>query len=292
MDNFIIYMVAACVALSIVLIFWLMQRLVNVVPEQDRTWNDTPPLGFRIVWWPIEWLAYYVTPFLSQKRRDKRMLQLRQAGLDYTFNPSQFLSARIVWGLIFAAFIYWIASSFGLYSFTFLYVGFLLGFYYPAIWLSDLVKLRRRQMFKTLPFYLDIITLCVESGLNINGALQQAVAKGPKGVLQEEFQRILRDIRAGTSRSDALRSMAQRLNHPAIFSFTNAFIQSEATGMSLGPILRAQSEQRRNERFTQAEKIAMEAPVKMLLPLIGFIFPCVFLILLFPIIMKIMASGF
>lgn len=292
MENFIVFLIAACVALVVLLVFWLMTRLVNVVPEQDRTWNDAPPFGFRVVWWPIQWLSYYVTPLLSQKRRDKRMGQLRQAGLDYTFNPSQFLSARIIWGLIFGGFIYWLASNFQLYSLTFFYVGFVIGFYYLAIWLSDLVKLRRQQMFKTLPFYLDIITLCVESGLNINGAMHQAVAKGPKGVLQEEFQRILRDIRAGTNRSDALRNMARRLNHPAIFSFTSAFIQAEATGMSLGPILRAQSEQRRNERFTLAEKIAMEAPVKLLLPLIGFILPCVFLILLFPIIMKIMASGF
>lgn len=292
MENFTIFLIAACAALFVILAFWLITRLVSVVPEQDRTWNDTPPLGFRLVWWPTQWLSYYVTPLLSQKRRDKRMLQLRQAGLDYTFNPSQFLSARIVWGMIFAGFIYWLASNFNLYSLTFIYIGFIIGFYYPAIWLSDTVKIRRKQMFKTLPFYLDIITLCVESGLNTNGALQQAVAKGPKGVLQEEFQRILRDIRAGTNRSDALKSMAQRLNHPAIFSFTSAFIQAETTGMSLGPILRAQSEQRRNERFTLAEKIAMEAPVKLLLPLIGFIFPCVFLILLFPIVMKIMASGF
>ena len=110
--------------------------------------------------------------------------------------------------------------------------------------------------------------------------------------MQAEFQRVLRDIRAGSNRSDALRSMAQRLNHAAVSSFTSTLIQAEATGMSLGPVLRAQSEQRRNERFTHAEKIAMEAPVKLLFPLIVFIFPCVFIILLFPIAMKIMAQGF
>jgi len=118
------------------------------------------------------------------------------------------------------------------------------------------------------------------------------VAKGPKGVLHQEFQRILRDIRAGTSRSEALRNMAKRLNHASIFSFTSSLIQAEATGMSLGPILRAQADQRRNERFTLAEKIAMEAPVKMLFPLIAFIFPCVFLILLFPVAMRIISQGF
>jgi len=289
MENFIIYSIAIAVSLSVFLIFWLSTRLVSVVPEQDRTWNDTPPLGFKIVWWPIQWFAFYVTPLLTQKSREKRMSQLRQAGLDYTFNPSQFLSARIVWGVIFALFIYWLASTVEFSHLGILPAGFVLGFFYPVIWLNDLVKLRRRQVLKALPFYLDIITLCVESGLNINGAIQQAVAKGPKGVLNEEFQRVLRDIRAGTNRSEALRTMAKRLNQTSVFSFTSSLIQAEATGMSLGPILRAQADQRRNERFMSAEKLAMEAPVKMLLPLIGFIFPCVFFIIFFPVGMKVMA---
>jgi tight adherence protein C len=79
---------------------------------------------------------------------------------------------------------------------------------------------------------------------------------------------------------------------PAVSSFVATLIQAEATGMSLGPILRAQADQRRIERFARAEKLAMEAPVKMLFPLIAFIFPCVFAILLFPIVMKLMVAGF
>ena len=220
------------------------------------------------------------------------MLQLRQSGHDYAINPAQFQSGRVVWGFLFTVIVYWIASSFNFFSLILILTSFILGFFYPLIWLSDVIKLRRKQMLKALPFYLDIITLCVESGLNINGALQQAVTKGPKGVLQSEFQRVLRDVRAGSSRSDALRGMSSRINHPAISSFASTLIQAEITGMSLGPILRAQSEQRRNERFTYAEKIAMEAPVKLLFPLIVFIFPCVFIVLLFPIVMKIMAQGF
>lgn len=285
-------MIATATASAVLLIFWLFSRLVNAVPEQDRTWNDPPPLGFRIIWWPIEWISYYVGPLISSKSQVARLTALRQAGLDYTMNPAQFLSGRIVWGLLAAMLAYWLADSFQIFSITLLSFAFAIGFYFPAIWLSDLIQIRHKQMIKTLPFFLDIITLCVESGLNINSALQQAVVKGPKGVLQSEFQRVLRDIRAGSNRSDALRNMGQRLNHSAVTNFTSTLIQAEASGMSLGPILRAQSEQRRNERFTQAEKVAMEAPVKLLFPLVVFIFPCVFIILLFPIVMKIIAQGF
>ena len=291
-EHLIILTIATATASAVLLIFWLFTRLVNAVPEQDRTWNDPPPLGFRIIWWPIEWLSFYVNPLMSSKSQTARLTELKQAGLDYTLNPAQFLGCRILWGILIACFANWVASSFELFSLSLLSIAFALGFYFPAIWLRDLIQLRRKQMIKTLPFFLDIITLCVESGLNINSAMQQAVAKGPKGVLQAEFQRVLRDTRAGSNRSDALRNMAQRLNHTAITNFTSTLIQAEVSGMSLGPILRAQSEQRRNERFTHAEKVAMEAPVKLLFPLIVFIFPCVFIILLFPIVMKIIAQGF
>jgi tight adherence protein C len=88
-----------------------------------------------------------------------------------------------------------------------------------------------------------------------------------------------------------LRHMAERLNEPCATNFTTAVIQAEAMGMNLGPILRAQADQRRMERFLRAEKLAMEAPVKMLFPLIAFIFPCTFIVLFFPIVMQFMQTG-
>ena len=101
----------------------------------------------------------------------------------------------------------------------------------------------------------------------------------------------VRDVRAGRSRTDALRTLADRMDEAVISSFVAAVIQAEQTGMALGPILRAQAEQRRNERFSRAEKLAMEAPVKLLFPLIAFIFPCTFLVLGFPIAMKFLHMG-
>jgi len=185
----------------------------------------------------------------------------------------------------------WIAGSSQLSATGPALAGFLLGFAYPAIWLRDRVELRRRQTLKTLPFMLDIITLCVEGGLNLNSAIQQAVDKGPVGALRDEFKRMLRDVRAGKPRTEALRELGHRMDMPAVSNFVATLIQAEATGMSLGPILRAQAEQRRTERFARAEKLAMEAPVKMLFPLLAFIFPCVFVILLFPIVVKFLAAG-
>jgi tight adherence protein C len=125
----------------------------------------------------------------------------------------------------------------------------------------------------------------------MQGAMTQAVSKGPKGVVRDEFQRVLRDIRAGKSRAESLRAMADRVSEAAVTNFSTAVIQAESMGMNLGPVLRAQADQRRAERFLRAEKLAMEAPVKMLFPLIAFIFPCTFIVLFFPIVMKFMNSG-
>jgi tight adherence protein C len=146
-------------------------------------------------------------------------------------------------------------------------------------------------VLRELPFYLDVITLAVESGLNLGSALAQAVDKGPRGPLRIELGRVLRDLRAGRSRQEALRAMAERLAIPAIGSLVAALLVAEKQGVSLGPVLRAQAEQRRAERFLRAEKLAMEAPVKMLPPLLVFVFPCTFVMLLFPVASRLLQEG-
>ncbi|MGZ9059764.1 MAG: type II secretion system F family protein, partial [Burkholderiaceae bacterium] len=228
---------------------------------------------------------------LPPRYRQAVMIKLRKAGLDYTMSPEQYLAGRVVAALIAGALAAWLADSFLQPPRWYATSAAAFAYLYPAIWLKDRIDARKRLLLKQLPFYLDIITLCVEAGLNLSGAFEQAMRRGPAGPLREEIARILRDVRAGKSRTDALRTFAERMNEPAVGSLVSALIQAESMGMNLGPILRAQAEQRRTERFTRAEKLAMEAPVKMLFPLIAFIFPCTFVVIAFPIVMKFMASG-
>lgn len=290
-EQIIIVGVGLAAGLSLALVAWLVSRLAADVPEQDRTWLDAPPWGFRILWWPTQWLAFYLESWFPTAWLEKQDSKLRVGGLDFSLSANQFIASRLLWGVLIALLGVWIAGSFQISATLPALAGFLLGYAYPAIWLRDRVELRRRQTLKTLPFMLDIITLCVEGGLNLNNALQQAVDKGPAGALRDEFKRLLRDVRAGKPRAEALREMGKRVDMPAVSNFVSTLIQAEASGMSLGPILRAQAEQRRIERFARAEKLAMEAPVKMLFPLLAFIFPCVFVILLFPIVVKFLAAG-
>ncbi len=296
------YLIAAAIGLSVALVAWLLSRSVTEVPQEDRAYKDAPPLGLRLFWWPLQWISHYLGPLIGQRSRAKLLVKLRKAGLDYAITPVQFVASRILAATGMAALSWWLLGSFdpaaqddvGFSGSTYVQViafGFLAGWMYPAIWLRDRLAVRRRELLKTLPFFLDIITLCVEAGLNMQGAISQAVAKGPAGVLRDELQRVMRDIRSGKARATALRDMAERLNEPSITNFTTAVIQAESMGMNLGPVLRAQADQRRSERFLRAEKLAMEAPVKMLFPLIAFIFPCTFLVLFFPIVMKFIHSG-
>jgi len=289
--------IAIAAGLAVALVAWLVSRALADVPPEDRAFKDPPPLGFRLAWLPIHWISFFISPFLGDKRQASLHARLRQAGLDYTVNPAQFVAARLLCAAVAGALCCWGLSVFdhgGISGSLYLELGgggAFLGFYYPAIWLADVMKARRSELLKTFPFYLDIITLCVEAGLNMQGAMSQAVSKGPAGVLRDEFQRVLRDIRAGKARAESLRGMSERLNEPNITTFTGTVIQAEAMGMNLGPLLRAQADQRRTERFLRAEKLAMEAPVKMLFPLIAFIFPCTFIVLFFPIVMKFMHPG-
>lgn len=297
--------IAIAVGLSVALVAWLVSRALAEVPREDREFKDAPPIGFRLAWWPVQWIGHYVEPLMTGRTRDALQTRLRQTGLDYSLTPAQFQASRVLCGAVMAMAAYWLIASFdtarsgprpgpglsaGLYLQAMVF-GAVFGWAYPAIWLKDRYNARRRELLKALPFFLDIITLCVEAGLNLQGAMNQAVLKGPAGALRDEFRRVQRDIRAGKPRASALRDMAERLKEPAVLSFASAVIQAERMGMNLGPVLRAQADQRRTERFLRAEKLAMEAPVKMLFPLIAFIFPCTFIVLFFPIVMKFMHSG-
>lgn len=297
----VVAMIPVFAGVSVALMAMLLGKAVAAIPAQDRRYMDTPPLGFKLIWWPIQWCSHVLRPLLSAAASASLTIRLRKAGLAYAIAPAQFLAARLLCAAAVAAGACWLLGSFappgtgagfkaGSYSEAAL-VGALCGWAYPAIWLKDRTAARKRMLQKTLPFYLDLITLCVEAGLNLQGALNQAVDKGPKGILQQELQRVLRDIRNGKARADALRAMSDSVQEASVTNFVTAMIQAERLGMNLGPVLRAQADQRRSERFLRAEKLAIEAPVKLLFPLIAFIFPCTFIVLFFPIVIQFMQSG-
>ena len=271
---------------------YALWHIFSDAKEKNSTeYRDRPPRFFQLLW-PLILIASDALGWaLSEERSNSIDKKLKQAGLDYALMPLQFFGAQLIAAVIGGLMFLVIATALDFSLFLSVLFGVVFGFFYPAIWLSDSIKKRNLLILKALPFFLDILTLSVESGLNLAGGIQQAVDKCKAGPLIYEMNRVLRDVRAGRSRVDALRELAARLDFGPINSFVSALVQGELMGSSLGPILRAQSDQRRTERFLRAEKMAMEAPVKMLGPLIMFIFPCTFIVIGFPIVVKFLAAG-
>lgn len=160
----------------------------------------------------------------------------------------------------------------------------LVGMYYPRMWVSDQVKKRHLLITRALPYNLDLLTLSVEAGLDFTAALAKVVDKGKQGPLREELQLVLKQLKMGKTREEALKSLITRVDLPSLTTFVTALVQADKMGTSLGKVLRIQSTQMRIDRTQRAEKLAGEAPVKMLFPLIACIFPTVFMVLFGPII--------
>lgn len=160
----------------------------------------------------------------------------------------------------------------------------------PRAWLRSLGETRRRRIERDLPFVFDMMTLCVEAGLSVQGALQLAAQSGPQGILRNALAEALAEMRTGVTRTAAIKALAERSNSPIARTWAAALAQAEALGISLGPVLRAQAAQCRSDLHLQAEQLATQAPVKMLLPLIACIFPCTFIVLAFPIAVQMLQS--
>ena len=169
-------------------------------------------------------------------------------------------------------------------------LGVVFFYIYPVMWLRSAVKLRQHQILRAMPFVLDLLTLSVEAGLDFMSAVQRATEREKLDALSEELLRMVREIQVGTTRKNALKAMSERVDLPDMRALVNALVQADELGVAVGSILRIQSDQIRVRRFERAEKLANEAPTKLLVPLMVFIFPAVFIILLGPLFYKLAAQ--
>jgi tight adherence protein C len=168
-------------------------------------------------------------------------------------------------------------------------VGLAIGFFFPQLWLDEQIKRRQLEIRKAMPDALDLLTICVEAGLGFDAAMSN-VAEKWENELSLAFARAIREIQLGKVRREALKSMADRIDLAEMSSFVAAIIQSETLGVSMAKVLRIQAEQMRMRRRQYAEELAHQAPVKMLLPMVGFIFPSIFIVLMYPAVARIQKS--
>jgi tight adherence protein C len=292
MDHLVIALaVGIGFALFAAAVWHTSSRLKAEVPDEDREFLDPLPRLLRPLWPLVRFVDYHISQRIPPHWLRGPTEALRLSGLLYLMGPGQFIALCLVSMLGFVGLTALVLSLADLYDATYLLGIAALGYVYPRLWLKESLKKRQKLIVRALPVYLDFLTMGVEAGLNMAGAISQAVAKGPAGPLKNEFALVLRDLRSGLTRSDALRRMEERIRVAQVSSFVSAVVQAERLGASLGSTFRFQAEQRRVERFQIAEKLAMEAPVKLIFPLVVFIFPVTFVVLMFPIAVKFMESG-
>lgn len=255
---------------------------------------DTLPLFLRLIWPLISFLQFYILQVVPTANLLKQKRKLDVAGQSFLLKAEDFIALQVVSTVLSVFFWIVIISLLKLSLITNILLFFffvILGWFYPNIWLNDKRKKRDKEILRALPAFLDLITLCCQAGLSLTGSIAQAVDKGPRGALRDEFDRMLRDMRAGMNRTDSFRAMADRTDNENIKSLISSIVQAESLGASIASTLADISDQRRTERFQSAEKLAMEAPVKMIAPLVIFIFPVTFIIIFFPLVLQFLQSS-
>lgn len=258
-------------------------------PAQDMPERRSIPILFR-VFLPF---APNVYPLLRTRLFSNLLAETRgslsMAGYEQTMSAERFLGIRMlmfVSGVVLA-----ILSLYAKQPAAALLCVLLLVLY-PSAWLRSQIRRRHLSILKALPNLLDLLTLSVEAGRDFLTALREITERRPNDPLNEELMRTLHEIQLGKARQTALKEMGGRVRQPDLSSVLNAIIQAEELGVSIGQLLRIQGDQLRAKRFARAEKLANEAPVKILFPVVVFIFPAVFLILMGPILSQAMRALF
>lgn len=213
-------------------------------------------------------------------------------GLSREINADEFIGLQILWGIAFPLLlgIMNFALALGLPWIAVLAAS-PVGIYFPILYANNQKRSRESSVRADLPFFADLLALSTEAGLDFISALQRIADKAEGSVLAEELSIVLKDIKLGASRADALRGLAKRVDCQEIISFVAVLVDADATGASISQVLKDQSVQIRLERFVRAEKAGAKASQTMLIPMILFILPAVFMVVFGPVIVQFISGG-
>lgn len=257
--------------------------------EQDELFSQSPL--FKLILPFVQHLGRVLSGvrFLDSLRADLQMKLIRAGKVD-TITPDEFIGFMLLCGVI--------GCVVGLYFDFMIDVGAtgIIGIAFvvmllPSMSLNDAIKRRQKSIRKLLPYTLDLLCLAIEAGLDFTAALNRIADNLGKTPFRDEIRALSRDLSMGKTRAEALRDMERRIGLEELTSVVTALIQADELGASVGPTLRIQSRELQRKRFQRAEKQAMQAPVLMLIPLVLFIFPLVFLVIFTPIVLRIIGEG-
>ncbi|MGC5325420.1 type II secretion system F family protein [Brevibacillus sp. SYSU BS000544] len=225
---------------------------------------------------------------MQNEKEAKLEMKLLQAGNPFGMTPVEYRLLQIAFLLLFPLFSWGYAALLQIgagVTFLLIAVSIVFALYFPRFYIHQKIKTRNYLALKELPDVLDLLTVSLEAGLGFDSALSKLVSK-KQGVLSQEFHRCLEEIRLGKTRREALSGVRERVTQEEIKVLISSILQAEKLGIGMVQVLRIQSAEVRDQRKQRAEEEAMKAPIKMLFPLVLFIFPSLFIVLLGPAIIS------
>ena len=286
MGSVLMLAAAVCCGVSVTMLALFVLRALSVV-ESEGTMSDEArrgvPVMIRLVMPLVPNFRRIARSELCRAWREADEPRLWMGGYGDSIGVVDFIGLRIIFILL--GVIAAVIGVFGGHGAAGILLGAMLAIY-PGVWLNTRIQARHLEILKALPNLLDLLTLSVEAGKDFMTSLRDILQRRRLDALGEELLRTFQEIQLGRKRTDALRELARRVRQSDLTSVVNAIIQAEELGVSIGQLLRIQGDMLRNKRFTMAEKLANEAPVKIILPIIMFIFPAVLIILLVPLGLK------
>jgi tight adherence protein C len=251
------------------------------------------PITDRIFVPIVRRLSSLVIRFTPQSMLENTAHRLELAGSPRNMSAAEFWIIRGVVCIVLGVFFFIIIGQFGqepgkriLYT----AIVTVFGFFMPTMFLSSKIQRRQDAIIKKFPDALDLMSICVDAGLTFDGAMAKVDEKWDDD-LAREYGRVIYEMQLGKSRRQALRDMSDRMEVPDVTSFVAAILQADQLGVSIGKVLRIQSEQMRIRRRQRAEEKAHQAPVKMLFPMVFLIFPSMFIVLLGPAGFQVLRSS-
>lgn len=230
-------------------------------------------------------IIVWIKPYLTEESLAAVEANIRRAGMKKHLKPEEFLAIKTFLTLVTP---FLIGPALGWFvgkpNIAYWIAGALFGFFGTDMWLRELSKQRSNKIMRALPDMLDMLVLLVEAGLDLSAALIKLTDSLPPSPLRDELQTTISDMRLGASRTEALKSMADRIQLMEINSFTSVLVQAIEMGASIGPVLRTQADMLRLARFQKAERLGAEASNKVLIPMFLFIFPAIFMVAIGPVV--------
>lgn len=252
------------------------------------------PFTERVIKPMMQSLSALIQRTTPQQLLEQARHQLEMAGMINKMKPAQFVGIRLVTtvvggivGMVLAGSSE--GSGFG-QKLLMIGGGIVFGYIMPQYMLTSQIRKRQENVLKALPDALDLLTICVEAGLGFDAAMSKVADKWDNE-LSLAFTRAVQEMQLGKLRREALRDMASSLDVGDVTSFVAAIVQADQLGVSMAKVMRIQSEQMRMKRRQRAEEKARQAPVKIMLPLVFFIFPTILIVLLGPAVLQIKDSG-